>query len=81
MSRLIEADELRRKAEHCIETTDMFIEMIDEQPIVDAVEVIRCIDCCHHEDEEPGMVYCPNIVGGWVQNDFFCKDGSRGERR
>lgn len=40
-------------------------------------ELIRCKDCKHHEDEEPGMVYCPNRVGGWVSEDFFCKDGKR----
>lgn len=42
-------------------------------------EIIRCKDCKHHEDEEPGMVYCPIIVGGWVRNDFFCADGERRE--
>jgi len=43
-------------------------------------EIIRCKDCKHHTYEEPGMVYCPtNIVGGWVSEDFFCKDGERRE--
>ena len=40
-------------------------------------EIIRCKDCKYHEDEEPGMIYCPNRVGGWVSEDFFCKDGKR----
>ena len=39
--------------------------------------IVPCIECKHHEDEEPGMVYCSNIVGGWVRNDFFCADGKR----
>lgn len=43
------------------------------------VEVVHCKDCRHHEDEAPGMVYCPHIVSGWVSNDFFCKDGERKE--
>lgn len=38
---------------------------------------IHCIDCKHHKDEEPGMVYCPNIVGGWVSNNFYCGDAER----
>lgn len=42
-------------------------------------ELVRCKDCKHHEDEEPGMVYCPNIVGGWVREDFYCADGERRE--
>lgn len=41
------------------------------------VEVVRCRDCKHHEDESPGMVYCPDQVGGWVSDDFFCADGER----
>ena len=45
----------------------------------DIVKVVRCLDCKHHEDEEPGMVYCPNQVGGWVSEDFFCADGERRE--
>lgn len=40
-------------------------------------ELVRCKDCKYHEDEEPGMVYCPNHVSGWVSEDFFCKDGER----
>lgn len=45
----------------------------------DYVEVVRCKDCKHHDDEEIGMVYCPNIVGGWVDNDWFCADGEMKE--
>lgn len=50
---------------------------IEEMPTVNAVEVVRCIDCKYHEDEEPGVVYCPHIIGGWVTNDFFCAEGER----
>ena len=42
-------------------------------------ELVRCKDCKYHEDEEPGMVYCPQFVGGWVENDFFCADGEKRE--
>lgn len=42
------------------------------------VTVVRCKDCIYHEKEEPGMVYCPNIAGGWVRENFFCADGDRG---
>ena len=45
----------------------------------DIVEVVRCKDCKHHEDESPGMVYCPAQVGGWVSEDFFCADGRRND--
>ena len=42
-------------------------------------ELVLCPDCKYHEDEEPGMVYCPEIVGGWVSNDFYCAAGERKE--
>ena len=55
------------------------VEFLDDMPTVDAVPVVRCKDCIHHKDEEPGMVYCPAVKGGWVSNDFFCGDGEREE--
>lgn len=43
----------------------------------DIVEVVRCKDCRRHEREQPGMVYCPNTVGNWVEDDWYCKGGER----
>lgn len=42
-------------------------------------EIVRCKDCKYHDDEEPGAVYCPDRVGGWVSEDFFCAGGERKE--
>lgn len=58
------------------------IGILEEVPTDDVVEVVRCKDCRHHEEEELGMVYCcmnAMIVGGWVPEDWFCADGERGE--
>jgi len=44
-------------------------------PTIEAVPVVRCKDCKYHEDEENGMVYCPKMIGGWVEDDWFCADG------
>ena len=52
---------------------------ISEAPTIDAVLVVRCRECKHHEDEEVGMVYCPNALGGWVAEDWFCAEGERKE--
>lgn len=46
---------------------------------IDAVPVVRCRECKYHEDEEIGMVYCPNMIGGWVVENWFCADGERKE--
>ena len=45
----------------------------------DIVEVVRCKYCKHKEREQPGMVYCPMMVGSWVADDHFCKYGERGD--
>ena len=50
---------------------------INRIPTADVVEVVRCKDCKFHTDEEPGMVYCPAVLGNWVNDDWFCKDGER----
>ena len=42
-------------------------------------EIIRCRDCKHRTTDEPGMVYCESIIGGWVKDDFYCADGERRE--
>jgi len=54
---------------------------IDKKSLLDLAEklVVRCKDCKFHTYEEPGMVYCPTNIGGWVEEDFFCKDGERRE--
>lgn len=41
------------------------------------VKVVRCKECKHHKDEEPGMVYCPKVIGSWVLNNDFCSWGER----
>ena len=42
-------------------------------------ELVRCKDCRWWEREQPGMVYCPNTVGNWVEDDWYCKGGERRE--
>ena len=44
-----------------------------------SIDLVRCGECKHHEGEEPGMVYCPKIVGSWVSENGFCADGERSE--
>lgn len=46
-------------------------EAVRNQPSAQT-EIIHCSNCIHHIDEKPGMVYCPEIIGGWVKNDCFC---------
>ena len=55
------------------------IQVIEELLTADVVEVVRCKDCKHHQDEVPGMVWCPHVVGNWVNDNWFCADGERKE--
>lgn len=92
--RLIDADNLRKDIENlCPEfgnEDSSFVEQgevldfIEEQPTVDAVQVVRCRDCKHYKR---GEVLCEELC--WVEKtvsgnkylrrpDDFC---SRGERR
>ena len=50
---------------------------INRIPAANVAEVVRCKDCKFHTDEEPGMVYCPGILGNWVNDDWYCADGER----
>lgn len=70
MSRYIEADAYRAKWADIFDSAygdsccEMFKKSIDEQPIADVVEVVRCKDCtrqfiCYHSD------------------DYYCADGER----
>ena len=34
-----------------------------------AMEIVR--------DQGIEMVYCPNMIGGWGENEWFCADGKR----
>ena len=57
----------------------VLISDIKNAPTVDAVEVVRCRECKYHEEEGIELVYCPNMIGGWVENEWFCANGKRKE--
>lgn len=93
-SRLIDAEKLKRhyawweggSAEKTLdEAKKDFDEIVDLQPTAeitfeaDVVKVVRCRECKYREDEQPSMVYCPCMVGGWVDENWFCAGGVRNE--
>lgn len=55
-----------------------FLELVLSQPIVDAVEVVRCKDCKHYD---VWRLECHNgRMNGWMGIDGFCSCGERKER-
>lgn len=70
--RLIDADKLKD-----IISDTWVLDRIDEQPTVDAVEVVRCKDCIHYwknkpSDDVPVCLASP-------KDDAFCSEGERRE--
>ena len=54
-------------------TTEDVQHWLNEQPTVDAVEVVRCKDCEHYQEE---TVSCPYSVINRYPNDF-CSYGKK----
>ncbi len=55
----------------------VFDEIINQQPTVEAVCVVRCKDCVHHIDAPKTTdVWCERI-DGLLQRNWFCADGER----
>lgn len=67
---LIDADKLKD-----IISDTWILDRIDEQPTVDAVEVVRCKDCvcC---DRDNGSPWC-GLIGLHIDDDHYCAWGER----
>ena len=62
------------------EPCEMFLSVIDEQPTIDAVVVVRCKDCKWWDTDgyRNGYGECPNVFCETTA-DWFCADGERSE--
>ena len=73
MPRYIDIEPIE-KAAHDYGFFIVSIALINEQPTVDAVEVVRCKDCVHYwkngNDEEAVCLASP-------KDDAFCSEGER----
>ena len=86
MPRLIDAEHLKKRAtdwegdcwDNYAQSTEDFLEYIDNEPTVDAVEVVRCKDCKWWETDE--VFKCVAYDAFWVANpDDYCPWGERKE--
>ena len=97
--RLIDADALRKKMYHEAFETDsdmqkwesgcwvrykMFENALDAAPTIDAVPVVRCIECKYRDTINCGMQFYGYDDDGhlcksddWTQDDGFCYWGER----
>lgn len=50
--------------------------VIDNQPTADVVEVVRCMDCKRHIENDAGDIFC-NYHGVSMLEDDYCSYGER----
>lgn len=81
----IDVGHLRHSGELCYSEVDV-ANLLLHAPTVDAVEVVRCLECKHHYwEQEPchgkSVHYCklPHMRGVEVFKEFFCYYGDRKE--
>jgi hypothetical protein len=83
VARLIDADAFMKeycKTNECLQNHGCdcrfcFVKsVLDEAPTVDAVEVVRCIDCAIPHNRWTG---CPKLGGLVTPPDFFCAFGTK----
>lgn len=84
--RLIDADKLKIDFgftwDDIAPTREEMFGIIDRQPTVDAVEVVRCKDCVYGEQDDIGRWFC-NDIGCQVGDEDgsgFCADAERKEK-
>lgn len=81
MSRLIDANTLKAEFTGNFQETWHYTgirAVIENAPTVDAVEVVRCVDCKHSKEDiyDDAVVICAEHEGAFLK-DFFCADGER----
>lgn len=84
LKRFIDCGHLRSPIELCFSEIDV-VRMLDKQPTIDAVEVVRCKECKYRKDP----FVCPMCgdcvapegedwgVYDWAEDDGFCHKGER----
>ena len=56
------------------------IELIEKAPTIDAVPVVRCLECkWWHEDDDVGHCDNPDGLDNYAKPDDFCSYGERKE--
>lgn len=76
MPRLIDADRLKNVFHRNVISGDVFDQLIDIAPTIDAVPVVRCRECVHSDD---GWFCDSPFHGGRTFPGHYCSCGERRE--
>ena len=74
---MIDADEVDYENILCTQSQLHWLNnIIEMQPTVDAVQVVRCKDCVHHTDDifNAAVLWCEKSGLAHLR-DFYCADG------
>lgn len=81
MSRYIDADKLKQAIEEKQRGAygdyypNYLLQMVDDQPTVNAIQVVRCKDCNHGKyDPKRDAVYCC-LYREYGRKTYFCQNG------
>lgn len=78
MTRLIDAD--LYKEDMTNEFPEYYEEVLDAQPTIDAVQVIRCKDCKWYEFDVPHRCGYTGL-NGYIAEDNFCSKAEPKEKK
>lgn len=73
MSRYTDVDSLKRELKR-----SAMLALVERAETVDAVQVVRCMDCRHKCGEHDGYICCDKNI--WHEPDWYCADGKRKEQ-
>lgn len=81
MNRYIDRDFLERRIHETMDMQDLylpvhFMQLMDEQDTVDAVEVVRCKDCKYYRESKPFSVLITECTYSdcsiWTEPNGYC---------
>lgn len=55
------------------------LDSVEYRKTVNWEPLVRCKECKWHTEEAPGMVFCSELLGRWVHENFFCAYGPWGD--
>ena len=77
MPRYIDLDKAKKLLDDC--PNKGFIK-VDDLPIADVIEVVRCKDCRWYKEEKVDRGFKPSfcvLFSRWQNSNFYCADGER----
>lgn len=78
-SRVVDLREMYGDYYHYTDGFDDALQVVEDAPTIDAVEVVRCKDCIHDNTADCHLCWIENHTLQFINHDaeFFCGKGER----